>query len=85
MENWDATYWVVSPTPDAAYAITMAYIKQPDSITTSGLYNNLSEQQISGFTFVWFFVRSIWILERSTEFDTVLSAVVSAGFTIVCD
>ena len=33
--NWDALYWVVSPTPDAAYEITMAYIKQPDSITTS--------------------------------------------------
>ena len=33
--NWDAVYWVVSPTPDAAYEITLAYIKQPDSITVS--------------------------------------------------
>ena len=33
--NWDAVYWVVSPTPDAAYEITLAYIKQPSSITVS--------------------------------------------------
>ena len=31
--NWDETYWVVAPTPDAAYDITLAYIKQPTSIT----------------------------------------------------
>jgi len=33
--NWDENYWVVAPTPDSGYAITMAYAKQPDSITTS--------------------------------------------------
>ena len=33
--NWDANFWVVSPTPNAAYAITMAYIKQPSSISAS--------------------------------------------------
>ena len=33
--NWDANYWVVAPTPDDTYLITLAYIKQPDSITTS--------------------------------------------------
>jgi len=33
--NWDAQYWVVAPTPNAGYEITMAYIKQPDSITAS--------------------------------------------------
>jgi len=33
--NWDANYWVVAPTPDSSYLITLAYIKQPDSITTS--------------------------------------------------
>ncbi len=32
--NWDANYWVVAPTPNAAYEITMAYIKQPESLTT---------------------------------------------------
>jgi len=32
--NWDADYWVVAPTPDAAYEITMAYVKQPESLTT---------------------------------------------------
>ena len=33
--NWDANYWVVAPTPDSTYLITLAYNKQPDSITTS--------------------------------------------------
>ena len=32
--NWDANFWVVAPTPDSTYQITLAYIKQPDSITT---------------------------------------------------
>ena len=33
--NWDANFWVVAPTPDSTYLITLAYIKQPTSITTS--------------------------------------------------
>ena len=33
--NWDANYWLVAPTPDTTYAITLAYVKQPDSITTT--------------------------------------------------
>ena len=33
--NWDANYWLVAPTPDNTYLITLAYTKQPDSITTS--------------------------------------------------
>jgi len=33
--NWDAIYWLVAPTPDKAYEITLAYIKQPSSITAS--------------------------------------------------
>ena len=33
--NWDANFWVVAPTPDTTYAITLAYTKQPDSITAS--------------------------------------------------
>jgi len=32
--NWDASYWVVAPTPDAQYEITMAYVKQPTSLVT---------------------------------------------------
>ena len=41
--NWDANFWVVAPTPDSTYKITLAYIKQPASITespgsTSGTY-----------------------------------------------
>jgi len=33
--HWDEDNWVVAPTPDAAYALTMAYIKHPTTITTS--------------------------------------------------
>ena len=33
--NWDNDNWVVAPTPDASYVLTMAYIKQPTTITTS--------------------------------------------------
>jgi hypothetical protein len=33
--HWDNDNWVVAPTPDAAYDLTMAYIKQPTTITTS--------------------------------------------------
>ena len=33
--QWDSDNWVVAPTPDQAYSLTMAYIKKPDSITTS--------------------------------------------------
>ena len=41
--NWDANFWVVAPTPNANYEITLAYVKQPDTITsgtpsTSGTY-----------------------------------------------
>ena len=32
--NWDANFWVVAPTPDSTYEITLAYTKQPDTITT---------------------------------------------------
>ena len=41
--NWDEAYWVVAPTPDTAYEITMAFNKEPVSLTdatksTSGTY-----------------------------------------------
>ena len=31
--NWDETFWVVAPTPDTTYTITMAYNREPYSIT----------------------------------------------------
>jgi hypothetical protein len=33
--HWDNDNWVVAPTPDKAYTLTLAYIKQPTTITTS--------------------------------------------------
>ena len=31
--NWDENFWVVAPTPDKTYEITLAYNKQPVTIT----------------------------------------------------
>ena len=33
--NWDAEFWVVAPTPNAQFSITLAYVKQPISITST--------------------------------------------------
>ena len=33
--NWDETFWVLAPTPDKSYAITLAYNKENDSITNT--------------------------------------------------
>ena len=33
--NWDEDFWVVAPTPDKTYSITLAYNKEPESITVS--------------------------------------------------
>jgi hypothetical protein len=33
--NWDAEFWVVSPTPNAQFSITLAFTKQPISITNT--------------------------------------------------
>ena len=35
--NWDANFWVVAPTPDSTYEITLAYTKQPTSLTDSSM------------------------------------------------
>ena len=42
--NWDANYWVVAPTPDKAYEITMAYVKQPTSLVTDTAGTYLSDK-----------------------------------------
>ena len=33
--NWDENFWVVAPTPDRTYEITLAYNKEPVSLTDS--------------------------------------------------
>ena len=35
--NWDANFWVVAHTPNATFEITLAYIKQPTSLTDSSV------------------------------------------------
>jgi len=49
--NWDANYWVVAPTPDSTYLITLAYNKQPASIldapgATAGTYTSNKYQDL---------------------------------------
>jgi len=31
--NWDEEFWVVAPTPDKTYGITISYDKEPETIT----------------------------------------------------
>ena len=38
--NWDETYWVVAPTPDKTYSITLAYNKEPVSLTNPTVSTN---------------------------------------------
>jgi len=35
--NWDTEFWVVAPTPDKSYTITLAYNKEPISITNTAV------------------------------------------------
>tara|TARA_B100000795_G_scaffold226863_1_gene183022 strand:- start:28 stop:732 length:705 start_codon:yes stop_codon:yes gene_type:complete len=35
--NWDTEFWVVAPTPDKSYKITLAYNKEPISITNTAV------------------------------------------------
>jgi hypothetical protein len=42
--NWDSNYWVVAPTPDSTYAITLAYDKEPTSIVTDTAGTYLSNK-----------------------------------------
>jgi len=42
--NWDANFWIVAPTPDQTYEITLAYNKQPTSITTDTTGTYLSNK-----------------------------------------
>jgi len=35
--NWDTEFWVVAPTPDKSYKITLGYNKEPTSITDTAL------------------------------------------------
>jgi len=45
--NWDEDFWVVAPTPDKTYSITLAYNKEPVSLTdatVSGIGTSLSNK-----------------------------------------
>ena len=35
--NWDANFWLVAPTPNSNFEITLAYVKQPVSIPSTTL------------------------------------------------
>ena len=42
--NWDETYWVVAPTPDKTYKITLCYDKEATSIVTDTAGTYLSNK-----------------------------------------
>jgi hypothetical protein len=42
--NWDENFWVVAPTPDKTYSITLSYDKEPTSITTDTTGTYLSNK-----------------------------------------
>ena len=42
--NWDEEFWVVAPTPDKTYDITLAYDKEPATITTDTAGTYLSNK-----------------------------------------
>jgi len=72
--NWDENYWVVAPTPNAAYEITLAYNKNPLSLTdstksTSGTYLSNKYQDLLLYAS---FSKCIWILERPDGYVTIL-------------
>ena len=46
--NWDAEFWVVAPTPNATFSITLAYIKQPVSITSTTLPTATNPASVTG-------------------------------------
>ena len=46
--NWDETFWVVAPTPDKSYAITLAYDKEPISITSATLPTTVNPASTNG-------------------------------------
>jgi len=46
--NWDETFWVVAPTPDKTYAITLAYDKEPISITSTTLPTTVNPASTNG-------------------------------------
>ena len=82
--NWDEQFWVVAPTPDQQYAITLAYIKQPTSITTSDSQTTDLSNKYEDLLLYASLVESIWILERSCRYVKFLSAVLSRSFGNLC-
>jgi len=46
--NWDEEFWVVAPTPDKTYSITLAYNKEPGSITSTTLPNSTNPYSTTG-------------------------------------
>jgi len=85
--NWDENYWVVAPTPNAAYEITLAYNKNPLSLTdstksTSGTYLSNKYQDLLLYAS---FSKCIWILERPDGYVTILPTGLYRSFKNVRD
>jgi hypothetical protein len=46
--NWDEDFWIVAPTPDKTYTITLAYNKEPESLTSTTAPNTSTPYSTTG-------------------------------------
>ena len=51
--NWDENFWVVAPTPDKTYEITLGYNKEPTSIVTDTTGTYLSNKYPDLLLYAW--------------------------------
>ena len=51
--NWDENFWVVAPTPDKTYEITLGYNKEPVSIVTDTAGTYLSNKYADLLLYAW--------------------------------
>ena len=86
--NWDANFWVVAPTPDSTYEITLAYIQNSQqqltsgSAATSGTYLSNKYQDLLLYGCL---VEAYGYLKGPSRYVTILHAGLSKSFANVRD
>ena len=59
--NWDEEFWVLAPTPDKTYEITLAYDKEPETITdTTSTLLQLQLELICQINIKIYFCMDVW-------------------------
>ena len=88
--NWDEDFWVVAPTPNQTYAITLAYNKEAPSITdttptdfsATGTYLSNKYQDLLLYGCL---VNTYGYLKGPTRYDTILSRAIRKRTYHVCN